>query len=213
MAQHAHGGDVQQQPCCGSDIEAHPGDSHGAEDVAVREREDAAAAALCEVEELLGSLVHLCRCLAAWAAVFIDFPVRSGFVDRLRGDAFVIAVVDLPKKRGERGVGKPGDFGGARCTLKGARIDRVELEAGQTGSERSRLLLTVLGQGQIGAAGVASVEGPLGLTMPGEKDLDRQAGLPLISGRPERSDRLALSMTAPALTRWPGRMQTSPTDA
>jgi hypothetical protein len=49
--------------------------------------------------------------------------------------------------------------------------------------------------------------------MSGEVDLERQAGLPIISGLPERSDRLALSMTAPALTRWPGRMQTSPTAA
>jgi hypothetical protein len=37
--------------------------------------------------------------------------------------------------------------------------------------------------------------------MTGEVEDDRQAGLPIISGRPERSDRLALSITAPARTR------------
>src|SRR5260370_13187012 len=49
--------------------------------------------------------------------------------------------------------------------------------------------------------------------MASEIDVEGQAGLPIISGRPERSERLALSMTAPARTRWPGRMQTSPTAA
>jgi hypothetical protein len=37
--------------------------------------------------------------------------------------------------------------------------------------------------------------------MADEVDLERQAGLPIISGLPERRDRLALSITAPALTR------------
>jgi hypothetical protein len=46
-----------------------------------------------------------------------------------------------------------------------------------------------------------------------EIDLDAQAGLPIISGRPERNERLALSMTAPARTRWPGLTQTKPTAA
>jgi hypothetical protein len=59
----------------------------------------------------------------------------------------------------------------------------------------------VFRQGKVGASGVAAVERPLGLAMPGEVDLERQAGLPIISGLPERNERLALSMTAPALTR------------
>src|SRR4029077_10709278 len=68
-------------------------------------------------------------------------------------------------------------------------------------------------QREIGAAGVLAGAAPFGLAMAGEIDVERQGGLPIISGRPERSDRLALSMTAPARTRWPGRMQTRPTAA
>jgi hypothetical protein len=85
------------------------------------------------------------------------------------------------------------------------------MKTGQPGPELRRLLFTMGGERQIGAARVAAVQCPLGLAMPGEVDLEGQAGLPIISGLPERSERLALSMTAPALTRWPGRMQTSPT--
>jgi hypothetical protein len=67
--------------------------------------------------------------------------------------------------------------------------------------ERFCFLLTARCQGEVRVAGVASVGAPFGLAMADEVDLERQAGLPIISGRPERSDRLALSMTAPARTR------------
>ena len=58
-----------------------------------------------------------------------------------------------------------------------------------------------LGEGQVRGTRMPSRKTPLCLAVPGEIDLERQAGLPIISGRPERSERLALSMTAPARTR------------
>src|SRR5439155_1859547 len=76
-----------------------------------------------------------------------------------------------------------------------------------------RPLLATCCQWQVGLSGMTAVEAPLGLAMTGEVDGSRQAGLPSISGRPERSDRLAPSITAPARTRWPGRTQTRPTVA
>jgi hypothetical protein len=80
------------------------------------------------------------------------------------------------------------------------------------------LVFTVRREWQVGGACVAAVEAPFGLTVTGEVNLQParlcgQAGLPIISGLPERKDRLALSITAPARTRWPGRTQTSPTVA
>ena len=108
---------------------------------------------------------------------------------------------------------KASDVGGARRTLERTRIDSVKTSAREPGAERGRLFFAVSRQGKVRATGVTAVERPLRLAMSGEVDLERQAGLPIISGLPERNERLALSMTAPALTRWPGRMQTSPTAA
>jgi hypothetical protein len=105
------------------------------------------------------------------------------------------------------------DLGGARRSLERTRINNVKIDAGESRAERRRLFFAVRCQGKVGAAGVTAVERPLRLAVSGEVDLEGQAGLPIISGLPERSDRLALSMTAPARTRWPGRMQTSPTAA
>ena len=80
------------------------------------------------------------------------------------------------------------------------------------------LVFTMWREREVGSTCVAAVETPLGLTVTGEVYLQparlrAQAGLPIISGLPERKDRLALSITAPARTRWPGRTQTSPTVA
>ncbi len=79
--------------------------------------------------------------------------------------------------------------------------------------QAGRLLLTLGRQRQVGRAGVPSVETPFSLAVTREIELDAQAGLPIISGLPERNERLALSITAPARTRWPGRTQTKPTEA
>jgi hypothetical protein len=76
-----------------------------------------------------------------------------------------------------------------------------------------RLRLAIRGQRQIGLTRVPAAEAPFGFAVTGEVNLDAQAGLPIISGRPERSERLALSITAPARTRWPGLTQTRPTEA
>ena len=108
---------------------------------------------------------------------------------------------------------KASDVGGARRALERTRIDNVKIDAREPGAERCRLFFAVPRQGKVGATSVTAIESPLRLAMSGEVDLERQAGLPIISGLPERNERLALSMTAPALTRWPGRIHTSPTAA
>jgi hypothetical protein len=64
-----------------------------------------------------------------------------------------------------------------------------------------RLLLALERQWEVGLTRMPTVEAPLGFAVAGEIDLDAQAGLPIISGLPERNERLALSITAPARTR------------
>ena len=80
-------------------------------------------------------------------------------------------------------------------------MDDIELQGAEAWTKRLRLFLTRRRQGYIGAPGVATGGAPLGLAMAREVDLERQAGLPIISGRPDRIERPALSMTAPARTR------------
>ena len=95
VPQHADGRDVQQQPGRGGDVEAHPRDRDGAEDVAVAEREHAAAAGLCKGDELQRSGVNPRGRIAAGASVFVELPCGPRVVDRACGDAFVVTVVDL----------------------------------------------------------------------------------------------------------------------
>src|ERR1700730_1950097 len=166
------------------------------------------------------------RWLASWAAVLVELPTWVQPLDLLPGHALEFAVVDFAKERRQLRVGKAGDLSCAPGALERARVDRVEVDFLQTVFETCCLLLTVRREGQIGAAGVATVKTPFGLAVASEIDLEcdllvrsvlrwlsAQAGLPIISGLPERRERLALSMTAPARTRWPGRMQTNPTVA
>jgi hypothetical protein len=90
---------------------------------------------------------------------------------------------------------------GAKRALHRARVDRVEVDAEKLLSEVLRVLLSARSQRDVGDAGVPSGETPLGLAVASEIELEAQAGLPIISGRPDRSERLALSITAPARTR------------
>ena len=132
----------------------------------------------------------------------------------LRGrDPFVLAVIELAKQWRLAQVGEAGDLGGAQGALERARENGVEGQAAQSRTQGPGLSFALGGEGKVGDACVLAGEAPFGLAVPGEIDVERQAGLPIISGRPERSERLALSMTAPARTRWPGRMHTSPTAA
>jgi hypothetical protein len=68
-------------------------------------------------------------------------------------------------------------------------------------AEDSRVLFSAFCQRDVGDTGVPSGQTPLGLAVASEIELEAQAGLPIISGRPDRSERLALSITAPARTR------------
>src|SRR5260370_15017347 len=132
----------------------------------------------------------------------------------LRGrEALVPAVIDLGQQRRQLRIRESGYLSGAYGALKRAGEHRVECQSTQPFTQGTGLVFALGQQREVGAAGVLARAAPLGLAMASEIDVEGQAGLPIISGRPERSERLALSMTAPARTRWPGRMQTRPTAA
>lgn len=214
VAKDAQGGDVEVQRCGRPDLQLHPGNRDCTKDVAVREREDAAVGGGSERDKVYCPRIDLCRCLAAGTAVLVKLPTWARFVDRLRCDSLVLSVIDLAKQRRQLRVRGARDLGRTRCALKRARVHGVEVNLLETVTQRRCLLFTMGCKRKVGVAGVAAVEAPFGLAVAGEIDLDgAQAGLPIISGLPERRDRLALSMTAPARTRWPGRMHTNPTVA
>ena len=154
-----------------------------------------------ELDELLGPSVDLRRCLAAGTAVLVDLPVGVRLVNLLRGQAFVATVVDLSQQWRDARLVEAGELGRASGPLERARVHGVERDAGEPATDGCGLLFAARGEGQVGDAGVLTREAPLGLAVTGEVDLERQAGLPIISGRPERRERLALSITAPARTR------------
>jgi hypothetical protein len=85
--------------------------------------------------------------------------------------------------------------------LHRARVHGVEVDAVELSTKVPCVLLAARRERQVGDACVAPRTTPLGLAVAGEIELEAQAGLPIISGRPERRDRLALSITAPARTR------------
>src|SRR5207245_1056824 len=213
VPQAAQGGDVELQSGSDGDLQAEPGCADGPQDVAVGKGDDPTACGLAQADEFKGALVDLRRGFSSRAAVPVELPARPLGVDFLGGDALVLTVVELAQKRGQPRMLEAGDLGGVNRALQRAGEDRIEGHSAQARLQGSSLGFALWRQWQIRAACVLATERPFRLAVTDEVDVERQAGLPIISGRPERRDRLALSMTAPARTRWPGRMQTRPTAA
>src|SRR5437868_7045115 len=196
------------------ELRADPCDCDGAEDVAVRERhEPRVRVPGHKLDELPRSFVDLLRRLAAGTAVLVDLPAGIRFVDLPGAQALIATVVDLLEQRRDARLVETGELGRTPGALHGTGVHGVELDAGEPAPKRSGFGFTSGGEWEIGGAGVLTRTTPIRFAVAGEVELERQAGLPIISGRPERSDRLALSMTAPARTRCPGRTQTRPTAA
>src|ERR1043165_6340600 len=126
-------------------------------------------------------------------------------MDLLAGQSFVATVVRLLEKGRDLGSAEARELRGAPGSLHRARVGAVEAESPKPGPEQARLRLALARQREVGGPCVAAGQTPLGLAVTSEVELEAQAGLPIISGRPERRERPALSSTAPARTRWPGR--------
>jgi len=120
VPQDAEGGDVEVKRYCRLDVQVHPSDGNGTEEVAVRERKNPAVDGRREVDELRGPRIDLRGCFAAWASVLEELPAWSRFVDRFRGYALIFAVLDLAKQRRQLRVGEACDLGGEAGALKRA---------------------------------------------------------------------------------------------
>jgi hypothetical protein len=141
--QDAEGGDVEVKRYGCLDVEIHPGDGNGTEEVAVRERKNPAVAAGRECDEVRSPRIDLRRRLAAWGSVFEKLPDGSRFVDRLRGYALVIAVLDLAQQRRQLRVGEARDRGGETGALKRARVHRVEVDCLEAIAQSGGLLFAM----------------------------------------------------------------------
>lgn len=168
-----------------------------------------------EVDKCAGSGGDLRRRFAPWRPISVELPCWIGAMDLCGREAFVLAVVNLLEQRRDVWAVEAGELGCPQRALQWARVDGVEANDAELDTKGLGSLLTSLGQGKVGAARVAPGNAPFSFAVPGEIKLERrrQAGLPIISGRPDFKERLALSITAPARTRCPGRTQTRPTVA
>jgi hypothetical protein len=201
VAKPAEGGDVELEAGGGSDVQPEPGHRYGAEDVAVGKSEHAPVDGLAEAQELCCARVDLCRGLPARTAVAIELPAGAFLPNLFGREAFVVAVIEFAQEWRHAWVREPRELGCACRALQRAGEDRVKREAAEPWAKRPRLVCAFGRQRKIGPACVAADAAPLGLAVAGEVEVERQAGLPIISGRPERRERLALSITAPARTR------------
>jgi hypothetical protein len=179
----------------------------------VGEGQNATSVGLTELNEPKGACVYLGGRLAARTPVLVELPAWAPSLNFLCRDAFVLAVIELAEERRQVRIREAGNLSRAHRALQRAGIDRIEAQAAEPPTQRVSLSLAFGREREVGVARVPAVAAPLGLAVTGEIDVERQAGLPIISGRPERNERLALSITAPARTRWPGRMHTNPTAA
>jgi hypothetical protein len=76
MSEDAQSGHVQEHLCGDGDVQAEPGHSQGAKDVAVAKSKGQAVGCIDEGDELVRPGVDLGRCLAAGAAITEDLPAR-----------------------------------------------------------------------------------------------------------------------------------------
>ena len=167
----AQGGDVEQQTGGDGDVKPEPGHRDRSKDVAVGEREHAAASSLTQADEPEGAAIDLCRSLPAGAPVSEQLPTRLPFVDLPGGDPFVLAVVELTEHRRQPRIGEAGDLGRAQGTLKRAGKDGIEAQSAQPRAQRSRLGFALLGKWKIGDACVLAREAPFRLAVPSEVDV------------------------------------------
>src|SRR5207248_7266264 len=109
--------------------------------------------------------------LPARAAVAEELPVGSSAPDLLRGNAFVLAVVVLLEQGRDLEVRVAGQGGRLLGPLHGRGVDGDEARALETGGQPAGPVLTGGRERDVGAAGVAAAEAPLGLAVTGEPEL------------------------------------------
>jgi len=132
VAQNTEGGNVEIELSGRLDLQTHPRDCDGSEEVAVREGEDRAVCLQGEVDELLSPFEDLPRRFASRTPVLVQLPPRLRLTNLLCRLALVLAVLDLAKQWGEPRTREAGDLSSSSRPLEWARVDGVEMKFLQT---------------------------------------------------------------------------------
>jgi hypothetical protein len=118
-------------------------------------------------DDPIHSSSDLLRRLAARSTVAEDQPTRSRFVNLLRGQSFVLAVIPLHQiALGDGSVSESGQRTGFPGALQRAHQHEREGFLGQRGAEPLGKPAPIIGERYVGRAGVLTAQAPRGLTVP-----------------------------------------------
>lgn len=172
VAEEADGGGSEGEVAGMVGGQANPLGGEDAEDVRVGEQGDVAGGLGGTIEDVEGAGGNLGQGFAAGHAIAEKIPGGAKLADAGSGESFVFAVVPLA----EIGIdldagieaGKAAGFAGA---LEGGAEDKGEIIVGEVVTQGERLAASVLGEGDIGAPGMLTGEGPFGFAVANEPDL------------------------------------------
>ncbi len=146
----AQGGHVELQARGDRDVQLEPSDSDRSEDMAVGEREHAAADGLTQVDEPKRAGVDLSGGLPAGTSVFEQLPARLPFANLRGRDPFVFAVIEFAEQWRQRRIREAGDLRRAPGPLKGAGEDSIEGQSTEPRAEGAGLGFAPGREGKIG---------------------------------------------------------------
>ena len=150
----AQGGHVELQARGDGDVEPKPGDGDCTQDMAVTEREHAAAGGLTQADETERAGIDEGGGLPAGTSISEQLPARLTFVNLHGGDPFVLAVIKFAEQWCQRRIREAGDLGRAPGPLKRAGEDSIEGQSIEPRAEGAGIGVALGREGEIGDARV-----------------------------------------------------------
>ena len=143
-----------------------------AQEVRVGEHECVAVGGERALDDAVGAGGERLERLAAREVVAPHVPARALDADLLRGQALVVAVAALAQVVVELdAVAEARQLGGPSRALQRRGEHEREVAAREPGGDRARLGLALLGEREVGVAGVPPCAAPLGLSVADEDEL------------------------------------------
>src|SRR3954454_12022065 len=140
--------------------------------MAVREQRYVAVCGVGPCDHAIDAGADLFRRFAARTPVAEDQPARPRLMDLRGRDAFVLAVIPLHQVGLDDGViAEPDQLAGLAGGLHRADEDDSKALFGQDGTQSLSETPPVVGQRDVGRAGVLAAEAPLGLAVPDREDV------------------------------------------
>lgn len=164
------GGTKRQRPACFG-AQSQPTASESTKAVRVTEQRNPLTRPLSEfVEQRLESLPDACRVFAARTAITEEKPFGPLLLDLGGGETLVLTVVPFAKPFVDLGL-QSRQFSCLDCPAGRAREHQVEVDPCEAGGQVASLFSPLVGQRYIGRSGVATAQGPLGLSVSRQPDL------------------------------------------